>query len=495
MAMARRLITSLLPEAIPDCASELRRQAKEIIDEAGLRRLLGRPLGTLEDLLLEAHLPDSPEAGEAAQRSLERLAALITVGNLRRLQAEHPPVRRVLEIDGWGDLAGRVPFSLTEEQGDLIARLVERFRGARTSSSLINADVGMGKSIVYQVATAAAIRAGARAAVLLPNERLAIQAHEEISALFPEFGPKLVTGRSRGREVSSANWLIGTTAMLFRDVGPLDICVVDEQHRFSVDQRRALAQAGTHIVEISATPIPRTQALLLYGQLDVLRLTQRHSDQEICTEVVPREGATRMVERLRQILENGGRVLIVCPRREEADEDSDVVVLPSVDRVAAKWERLFPGLVRSLHGESDPEKVATAFQDLASGKARILIATTVVEVGLNIRDLRAVVIVHAERFGLSQLHQLRGRLAREGGAGNCFLYLPRPVGLDAAARLNALVATNDGFELAEQDMRLRGIGDVSGVGERQHGSAGSLLRNRQVPMSTFLDVLEALSAS
>jgi ATP-dependent DNA helicase RecG len=148
-----------------------------------------------------------------------------------------------------------------------------------------------------------------------------------------------------------------------------------------------------------------------------------------------------------------------------------------------------------LHGESDPEKVATAFQDLASGKARILIATTVVEVGLNIRDLRAVVIVHAERFGLSQLHQLRGRLAREGGAGNCFLYLPRPVGLDAAARLNALVATNDGFELAEQDMRLRGIGDVSGVGERQHGSAGSLLRNRQVPMSTFLDVLEALSAS
>ncbi|HET7057558.1 MAG TPA: helicase-related protein, partial [Nitrospiraceae bacterium] len=329
------------------------------------------------------------------------------------------------------------------------------------------------------------------AAVLLPNERLAVQAHEEISRLFPEWGATLVTGKSGVRDAVGAQWLIGTTAMLFRDVGHLDICVVDEQHRFSVEQRRALSKEGTHLVEISATPIPRTQALLLYGKLDVLRLTQRHSPQDIHTQIVERAGTSRMVDRLHQVIDQGGRVLIVCPRREE-DEEDEGGSLPSVARVAEKWERLFPGLVRSLHGESDPADVEAAFADMASGDAQILVATTVVEVGLNIRNLRAVVIVHAERFGLSQLHQLRGRLAREGGNGECFLYLPRSVGVDAATRLQALVATSDGFELADHDMRIRGIGDISAMGERQHGSAGSLLMNRAVPMSTFLDVLETL---
>ena len=148
----------------------------------------------------------------------------------------------------------------------------------------------------------------------------------------------------------------------------------------------------------------------------------------------------------------------------------------------------------ALHGESNPAEVDRAFSDLDSGSAQILVATTVVEVGLNIRNLRAVVIVHAERFGLSQLHQLRGRLAREGGEGDCYLYLPEPVGEDASVRLQALASTTDGFLLAEHDMRARGIGDVSASGARQHGSAGSLLLNRQVQMTTFLDVLEQMGA-
>ncbi|WP_028839814.1 MULTISPECIES: DEAD/DEAH box helicase [Thermomonas] len=493
LAMARRVIPALLPQAIPACAAKLRADARTLVDESALRQLLARPHGTLEDLLWEAHLPTSPEAGERAQWSLERLSALLTVGELRKLQHEHPPVRQQLHIDEWRDLLTRIPFQLTDEQRNAAAQLVRRFGGEMTSSTLINADVGMGKSIVYQLATAAGVRAGARAAVLLPNERLAVQAYEEISRLFPEWGATLVTGKSGVRDVTDTQWLIGTTAMLFRDVGHLDICVVDEQHRFSVDQRRALSQDGTHLVEISATPIPRTQALLLYGKLDVIRLTKRHSPQDIQTQIVERAGTSRMVDRLHQIIDLGGRVLIVCPRREE-DEEDEGGSLPSVARVAEKWERLFPGLVRSLHGESDPNDVEIAFADLASGHAQILVATTVVEVGLNIQNLRAVVIVHAERFGLSQLHQLRGRLAREGGSGECFLYLPQPVGVDAATRLQALVATSDGFELADHDMRIRGIGDISAIGERQHGSAGSLLMNRAVPMSTFLDVLETLGA-
>lgn len=493
VATAGRLVPALLEAAIPVAAAHLRGLARQAVDDARLRGLLQRPVGTLEDLLWEAHLPLSPEMGEQAQWSLERLSAIVTVSYLRRLQHEHPPVRNRLHIAGWGEALPNIPFELTDEQGLAINELVAKFNGTHASATLINADVGMGKSIVYQVATAAAVRAGARSAVLLPNERLAVQAHEEISRLFPDLDARLVTAKT-ARDVADARWLIGTTAMLFRDIGHFDICVVDEQHRFSVEQRQALARDGTHIVEISATPIPRTQALLLYGKLDVIRLTKRHSPQDIRTSIVDREGTLRMVEALRTIIENNGRVLIVCPRREE-DEDPEGDALPSVERVASKWERLFPGLVRALHGESEATDVTTAFADIASGRARILVATTVVEVGLNIHNLRAVVIVHAERFGISQLHQLRGRLAREGGEGRCFLYLPRQVGLDAMVRLQALVATNDGFELAEHDMRARGIGDVSSSGERQHGSAGNLLLTRAVPTSTFLEVLEAMNGS
>lgn len=491
VAMARRAVATLLPIAIPEAATHLRALASAAMDTGDLRRLLRRPHGTLEDLLWEAHLPLSPEEGESAHQSLERLSALVTIGELRQLQGEHPPARQSLVIEAWEDLLGRVPFELTGEQRSAVSQLTARFRGPQTSATLINADVGMGKSIVYQLASAAAVRVGARAAVMLPNERLAAQAHEEISRMFPELNAALITGKSR-RNPQSSNWLVGTTAMLFRDIGPLDICVVDEQHRFSVDQRRALAASGTHVVEISATPIPRTQALLLYGRLDVIRLTCRHSPQDIRTQVVERAGTARMVEEIGEIVSRGSRVLIVCPRREDADEE-DADALPSVARVAEKWERLFPGLVRSLHGESDPEHAQTVFADMASGAAQVLVATTVVEVGLNIRDLRAVIIVHAERFGISQLHQLRGRLAREGGYGHCFLYLPRRVGMDAMARLRAMASTNDGFELAEFDMRARGIGDVSNSGQRQHGGTGSLLFTRTVPMDTFLEVLAEVS--
>ena len=491
LAMARRVMAALLPSTIPLCAAELRARARAFVSDGQLRRLLGRPEGTLEDLLVRAHFPSSPDVGERAQWHLERLSALITAGDLRAAKQCPVAVRKPLALSPWQDLASRAPFVLTHEQARAVDRLTERFGGTEASSTLINADVGMGKSIVYQMAVASAVRSAARAAVLLPNERLAVQAHQEICRLFPEFDAALVTGKTNDRAMTNARWLVGTTALLFRDIGHLDVCVIDEQHRFSVEQRRALVKDGTHVVEISATPIPRTQAMLLYGKLDVLRLTERHSPQDIRTQIVHRNGTSDMVEHLRSLLNAGARVLIVCPRREEG-EDDEGPDLPSVARVAHKWSTMFPGLVRALHGASGEADVHQAFEDMATGAARILVATTVVEVGLNIANLRGVVIVHAERFGLSQLHQLRGRLAREGGEGHCYLYLPRAVGLDADVRLQALVDTNDGFVLAEHDMRIRGIGDVSDAGARQHGSAGSLLMNRQVGMSTVMEIMEML---
>lgn len=488
--MARRAIATLLPTAVPDAAAHIRPDAMAAAGDHDLRRLVRWSEGSLEDLLWRAHVPSDPSDAQAAMESLERLSALVTIGELRRFQHEQRPPRKPIAIGSWDDLLKRVPFKLTSEQHDAIERLVQRLRSDTVSSTLINADVGMGKSVIYQLAAAAAVRAGARVAVLLPNERLAEQAYADIQHLFPELQAQLVTGRRRKASVS-ARWLVGTTALLFRDVGPLDVCVVDEQHRFSVEQRRSLAHGGTHVIEISATPIPRTQALLLYGKVDVIRLTQRHSPQDITTRVVQRSGTDAMVRDIHDVVGRGARVLIICPRREDAEDDEDP--LPSVARVAAKWEQLFPGRVRAIHGETDADAVGIAFADLAAGRAQVMVATTVVEVGLNIANLRAMIIVHAERFGVSQLHQLRGRLAREGGTGVCYLYLPRSVGLDAMSRLEAVARTQDGFELAEFDMRHRGIGDVSSTGQRQHGATGSLLLTRGVPMDTFLEVLAEVS--
>src|SRR6185503_17772944 len=200
--MVRRVVLALLPHAIPVCAARLRETVLKGVEEHQLRRVINRPSETLEELLWEAHLPSSPKAGEEAQQSLERLSALVTVGEVRKLQQEHPPVRRVLRIAHWDDLLARVPFSLTDEQEAAVVALVQRFGGQMTSSTLINADVGMGKSIIYQLATAAAVRAGARSVVLLPNERLAVQAHEEIKRLFPELAPMLVTGKSRKADLA-----------------------------------------------------------------------------------------------------------------------------------------------------------------------------------------------------------------------------------------------------------------------------------------------------
>ena len=176
------------------------------------------------------------------------------------------------------------------------------------------------------------------------------------------------------------------------------------------------------------------------------------------------------------------------------EEGDDVYPLPSVQEVAAKWEALFPGKVRVAHSGAEEEDNRRALSDVDAGRAQILISTTIVETGVNIRGLRILILLHAERFGVAQTHQLRGRLSRHGGDGWCHLYLPRPVGEKAMARLQAIASTNDGLKLAELDMRTRGVGDLSSVGKRQHGSADSVIFNKTVSAELVAEMLEALAS-
>lgn len=485
----RRLIAELLNEAIPLAAERIRGELNQIAQGGKLRDILQAPSWTLDEVLGKAHWPESLEEAEIAQHVLERVAAVIAVLELRRTSTPMVTTRHPIKYDGLVSLLTSIPFELTSEQRAGIEHLVYCLAQPKTSTTLINGDVGMGKSIIYQVAIAVVSKAGGRSAVLLPNERLALQAYEEITALWPELKPTLVNRKTK-EDLTEKSILLGTTALLFRDIGHLDVCVTDEQHRFSVEQRAALANNKTHLIELSATPIPRTQAILTYGSMNVIRLTHRHSAQDIRTKIVTREQAREMVDHVKSMVLNGDRLLIVCPRKEQKEvlEDDDTP-LPSVQEVAEKWERIFPGLIRVVHSDTSDEDSKRALNDIKSGKAKVIVATTVLECGLTIEGLRALIVVHAERFGVAQLHQLRGRLSRHGGYGVCYLFLPRQVSDRSLLRLEAVASTNDGYELSELDMNLRGFGDLSLAGAKQHGNATSVFFNKDVPVDLLQEIL------
>ena len=492
----RRLVTERLEESIPLAAAFLRERLGAIVQGARLRQLVRCADWTLEEVLRHVHNPIDMEQAEEAHETLARVAALIAVQDLKETCAVPEISRPPLICQNWQTLLKSIPFALTDEQQAGVRQLVGMLQAPKTSVSLINADVGMGKSIVYQSAVAYVARAGGRCAVLLPHERLAEQAFKEIRDIWPDLNPVWVN-KNLDRDLTRERVLVGTTALLFREIGPIDLFVTDEQHRFSVEQRRALVDQRTHIIEVSATPIPRTQAMLMYGSVNVVRLTKYHSPRHIKTRIVRRDEARDMVQEVKNLLRDPDcRLLIVCPRKEPSEEEGDdTFSLPSVQEVAMKWEALFPGKVRLAHSGADEDENRRALSDVDAGRAQILISTTIVETGVNIRGLRVLILLHAERFGVAQTHQLRGRLSRHGGDGWCFLYLPRQVGEVGMTRLRAIESTSDGLELAELDMRTRGIGDLSSVGKRQHGSADSVIFNKTVSSELVAEMLEAIADS
>jgi len=489
---ARRTISKLLDQTVPLATENLRSMLSKLVEVSALRNILKCRELTLEQILYRSHYPESFRQAEEAHEVLERIAALISVADLRE-SCSVPEIRREpIDCPDWSSLLAPIPFTLTDEQMAGVEHLMDVFSKPYTSKTLINADVGMGKSIIYQVAIIAVVTAGGRAAVLLPNERLAQQAYQEISTFWPELNAVQVNKKC-ANDLTGEKLLVGTTALLFRDVGHLDVCVIDEQHRFSVEQRKKLANDRTHIIELSATPIPRTQAMLVYGSVNVIRLTKRHCEQNIETKIIQYSHARQMVNHVMQMVSEGDRLLIVCPRREmRQDEDEAEYSIPSVNQVAEKWEKLFPGEVRVVHSQTPDDEASQNIEDIKSGKAHILVSTTVIECGITIEGLRSLIVVHAERFGIAQLHQLRGRLSRHGGYGVCYLYIPKPVKEKTMNRLAAVASTNDGFKLSELDMQIRGVGDLSRAGSKQHGSADSIIFNKQVPVGLLSEMVELL---
>lgn len=464
----RAKVLEALPVQLPHAASMLRAQVEHLVSERELLAAAGLPDWTLEQVLLAVHQPPSPEVAQAARDALHRIAAFVGLTHAHRHVLDRPVVPAM-------DLATRhlrlqqLPFDPTPEQCRAVDDIAQDMAQPRAGKRLLMADVGLGKSCPLLVAAAATADAGGRVALLAPSTPLASQLHREFTAWFPDRPARLVTGAVAERDLQADSVLIGTTALLFRDVGQVNLLIVDEEQKFSVEQREALAGIGAHMVSATATCIPRTMALARYGALGVSRLVTPHVQKNIVTRRWGQDTRRQLFAELRAHVVGGGQLLVVYPMKEARMQEE---ALSAVSTSFATWDRLFPGQVRWLHADGDKD---TILADMRENRAQILVATTVVEVGITIPDLRRVVIVSPERMGLAQVHQLRGRVARTGGDGWCDLYSPGDLKDEQERKLTAFLGCKDGYEVAELDMSLRGFGDLSLSGKQQSGADRGIL--------------------
>ena len=436
--------------------------------------------------LTGAHSPQAsrdiePSAPARARLAYDELLANQLALGLVRLRMRKLPGR---SITGTGELRAKVedalPFALTGAQQRSLAEIDGDMKSSHRMLRLLQGDVGSGKTVVALLAMLNAIEAGFQAAMMAPTEILARQHFATLAPLCDAAGVsiELLTGREKGKRreeilEGAANGatsiLVGTHALFQEDVTfhALALAVVDEQHRFGVHQRLMLTSKGgpgTDVLVMTATPIPRTLTLTAYGDMDVSKLDEKPPGRKpVDTRALPLERLQEVVASLDRAIERGAQIYWVCPLVEESDE----VDAAAAERRYEHLHSIFGEKVGLIHGRMkavDKDAVMARFQE---GKIKILVATTVIEVGVNVPSATVMVIEHAERFGLAQLHQLRGRVGRGGDKSSCLLLYHAPLGETAAARIKIMRETEDGFRIAEEDLRLRGAGEL--LGTRQSG--------------------------
>ena len=435
--------------------------------------------------LRAAHAPDSETALSPLTKARERLAYDELLANQLALALIRATQRKLpgRSVDGDGTLrekvAAALPFSLTASQETALGEIYTDMKAPSRMLRLLQGDVGSGKTVVALMAMLNAVEAGGQAALMAPTELLARQHYASIEPLARATGVEIavLTGRDKAAERrrtlegladGSIKIALGTHALFQESVvfNDLMMAVIDEQHRFGVHQRLDLAAKGRGVdmLVMTATPIPRTLMLTAYGDLENSRLTEKPAGrQPIDTRIVPLTRLEETVEGIGRAMAGGARVYWVCPLVSE----SEVTDMAAAEDRYADLAARFGDRVALVHGQMKPADKDAAMQRFAEGSAQILVATTVIEVGIDVPEASIMVIEHAERFGLAQLHQLRGRIGRGAAASTCLLLYGQPLTETARARLEIMRRTDDGFEIAEKDLELRGAGELLGV--RQSG--------------------------
>lgn len=437
-------------------------------------------LENLKTAYIDVHAPSDAETQKNAAERIALEEYFILVSAFRFIKGDRQQIRinqYSCTAADMREFISRFGFEFTEGQKNAVNDIFSDLSSPRSMNRLLQGDVGSGKTAVALCAIYTAVKSGYQAAMLAPTEILAEQNYKIISRLFPEYEVIFLSGSIKAAEKKAikariksgeARIVVGTHAVLQGDVEffNLSMCVCDEQHRFGVGQRSALVAKGIipDVLVMSATPIPRTVSLIFYGDLDITEIKDKPKNrQPVATFLVPERKYEGMLGFIRDTVKGGNQAFCVCPKIEEDEEGTLMSVTELFEELSAKLTGVRVGL---LHGKMKDVEKAKIMADFKAKAFDVLVSTTVVEVGIDVPNATVMVIYNAERFGLSQLHQLRGRVGRGADKSYCFLFT-RSDDEKSLERLKVLCSSTDGFEIAEKDFEMRGSGDF--MGTRQSG--------------------------
>ena len=447
----------------------------------------GSGFSSIKDMLQSLHRPPTPSHGRAALECARRLSALaIQAAALRHhSRPVHPRAPLAIDLNDIDRLAASLPYTLTASQMQVAAAVAKRMTEPKPLSALLSGDVGTGKTLAFLLPAIAAHRAGAQVAIITPRTLLADQIAHQILTHFPDV---LIERVGTGTRINDPRAIIvstpGLSTIAQKQSYVPNLLICDEQHKFSATAREALVGPATHLLEVSATPVPRSLAASLYDGLEILNLRECPVSKTIRSSIVDKSSnGASAIAAVRQALARGERAAMIYPLVADAQDSSG---RQSVESAFASLSTAFPGRVTMLHGDLSDEEIRANVAMLRSGERPLVIASTVLEIGIDIPSVSVMVVRDADCFGISQLHQLRGRLVRNGGAGDFLMVVETLADLseETLARLQAVARTTDGYELAELDLVQRGFGNVDG--SQQTGDSRTLFRQIKLGARDFI---------
>lgn len=501
-AKVRGQLDSIVQSAAATVLEESLKHPKSVEAALGVTRR-SEARTQLRAILRALHSPESMETATAALHRIQVVAAVCMLQEgveanfteyqkRRRLKRDAPAVSPDIIAGGKAAAMARLcehyPYRLTDEQQDTVWDCLQELNGERYVRWLISGDVGTGKTDTFGAIARAMALSGHRVAILCPTANLALQTFAKVSGWNPEIGVSCSAGRDIKGDPASAMIQVGTLALRKADIR-FDLVVVDEQQRFARIQREELMSASGHLIEATATCIPRTQALADLGAIKVSRLRTCHVEKKIITRIFENGQRRELFAGVRASVDAGRKVLVFYP----AIHGKGAAQVATLMEYEETWRKLFGDRLGVVHGGLKPADAQGVIDQLRSSQVDVVLTTTLLEMGLDVPDIQRVVIVQAQRFGLTTLHQIRGRVARAGGEGFCDLYMLGQYPARSKRRMEVMTRTNDGFVIARMDAQLRGTGDVTEHGHRQKGSLpGNPFVNLPVPPKAMDEAARAL---